>query len=450
MKTPPKILWTEGVTLRPQHFQQQDRYHEARLQRMATALHPHAWGVRSADWDEDALYNNVLRADALSLIFQDGETYDAPGPDLLPEAVDLSALPASEESFTFYAALPAYRAHGGNLAGFRESEQGEARFRQLELETPDQYTEAHDAGIVYLAKQARLLSHLMPRAEFVSFPVLRLRRLPSGGFEMDTSFVAPSMSVAAAPALAGQLDALMQKLQAKIDALYAAQREPSKNVIVQGGDSSSFWLLQTISAGCASLHHHAKCRTFHPERLYQDLLGLAGGLMAFSRKVRIGELPGYDHEQPGPAFARLDAVVRDLVDTVISSKYLAIPLVQDSARPSYFEGKLPLGAIDEKTLLCLGVRADIPPLELVAAVPMRFKVGTPDDVSRLVASALPGVELAHMPQVPAAVPVKPNTYYFALQGRSPLYANMLQAQALSVYVPSGIRELALELFAITS
>ena len=37
MKTPSKILWTEGVTLRPQHFQQQGRYHEARLHRMATA-----------------------------------------------------------------------------------------------------------------------------------------------------------------------------------------------------------------------------------------------------------------------------------------------------------------------------------------------------------------------------------------------------------------------------
>jgi type VI secretion system protein ImpJ len=258
------------------------------------------------------------------------------------------------------------------------------------------------------------------------------------------------MSVAAAPALARQLDALMQKLQAKIDALYAAQREPTKNVVVQGGDVSSFWLLQTISAGCASLHHHAKCRAFHPERMYQDLLGLAGGLMAFSRKVRIGDLPGYDHEQPGPAFARLDAVVRDLVDTVISSKYLAIPLVQDAARPSYFEGKLTLDAIDQKTLLCLGVRADFPPLELVAAVPTRFKVGTPDDVSRLVASALPGVELVHMPQVPAAVPIAPNTYYFSLQSKGPLYANLLQAQAVSVYVPSGIRELSLELFAITS
>jgi type VI secretion system protein ImpJ len=450
MKTPSKILWTEGVTLRPQHFQQQDRYHEARLHRMAAALHPYAWGLAAvATWDEEALANNVLRAESLALVFPDGETYDAPGADQLPEAVELAELPPGEHHFTFYATLPAHHSHGGNVAGFRGQDQGQARFRQLELETPDLYTDALDSNIVYLAKQARLLSHLVPRAGYVSVPVSRLRRSGGGGFEIDPMFIAPSMSVAAAPALVRLLDALMQKLQAKIDALYAAQREPTKDVVVQGGDMSSFWLLQTISAGCASLHHHAQGHKFHPERLFQDMLALAGGLMAFSRKVGVKDLPGYDHEQSGPAFARLDAILRDLVDTVISSKYLAIPLAQDPGRPSYFDGCLP-DAIDQKTLLCLGVRADLPALELVATVPARFKVGAPDDVGRLVASALPGVDLVHMPQVPAAVPIRPNTYYFALQDKGPLYANLLRAQTVSVYVPSGIRELSMELFATTS
>ena len=448
MRTPSKILWTEGVTLRPQHFQQQDRYHEARLHRMAAALHPYAWGLTAeAAWDEDALANNTLRAKALSLVFPDGETYDAPGSDPLPEAVELAGLPSNEHHFTFYAAMPAFHSHGGNLAGVRQQDKDQARFRQVDQETPDLYTEALDSSIVYMAKQVRLLPHLAPRAGHVSVPVLRLRRRAGGGFEIDPTFIAPSMSVAAAPALARLLDALVQKLQAKTDALYAAQREPSKDVVEQGGDTSSFWLLQTISAGAASLHHHVRSRGFHPERLFQDLLGLAGGLMAFSRRVRVKDLPGYDHEQPGPGFAKLDDILRDLVDTVVSSKYLAIPLAQDPARPSYFEGKLP-DTIDQKTMLCLGVRADVPALELVAMVPSRFKVGAPDDVGRLVASALPGVDLVHMPQVPAAVPIRPNTYYFALQGKGPLYANMLQAQAASVYVPSGVRELSLEMFAI--
>jgi type VI secretion system protein ImpJ len=450
MKTPPKVLWTEGVTLRPQHLQQSDRYHESRLHQIASAMHPHSWGVRSVAWNQAALENNLLRADAMSLIFQDGEPYDAPASDLLPEAVDLAGLPSTEETFTFYAALPAFKCHGGNLAGFSESPQTHARFLQVALQTPDLYTGALDADVVYLAKKPQLLSHLVPRSEFVSMPVVRLRRLPSGGFETDPTFVAPSISIAAAPAITRQLDALMQKLQAKIDVLYGVQREPTKDAVVQGGDVSSFWLLHTISTGCASLHHYVKCQEHHPERLYHDLLGLAGGLMTFSRRFRIGDLPGYSHEQPGPAFAKLVAIVRDLVDTVISSKYLAIPLVQDAARPSYFEAKLPSDAIDQHTVLCLGVRAEMPALELVTAVPTRFKVGTPDDVSRMVASALPGVQLVHMPQVPAAVPVRPNTQYFTLQSKSQLYANMLQAQALSVYVPSGVRELQLELFALTS
>ena len=41
-----KVLWGEGLFLRPQHFQRQDAYHEARLQAVAGALHPYAWGVR--------------------------------------------------------------------------------------------------------------------------------------------------------------------------------------------------------------------------------------------------------------------------------------------------------------------------------------------------------------------------------------------------------------------
>ena len=43
---PSKLLWGEGLFLRPQHFQQQDRYHEARVNQTARALHPYCWGVR--------------------------------------------------------------------------------------------------------------------------------------------------------------------------------------------------------------------------------------------------------------------------------------------------------------------------------------------------------------------------------------------------------------------
>jgi predicted component of type VI protein secretion system len=77
----------------------------------------------------------------------------------------------------------------------------------------------------------------------------------------------------------------------------------------------------------------------------------------------------------------------------------------------------------------------------------RFKVGAPDDVDKLVLSAMPGVRLIHAPQVPAAVPVRPGSYYFTLEPRGALYERMIQAQAITIYVPSGMNDLRMELIA---
>jgi type VI secretion system protein ImpJ len=92
----------------------------------------------------------------------------------------------------------------------------------------------------------------------------------------------------------------------------------------------------------------------------------------------------------------------------------------------------------------------MPALQLVEVVPLRFKIGAPEDVDKLVLSAMPGVRLVHAPQVPAAIPVRPDTYYFVLENKGTLYENMLKAQAISIYVPNGIRDLKLELIAIAA
>jgi type VI secretion system protein ImpJ len=449
MKMPSKILWSEGVTLRPQQFQQQDRYHEARLHHIASRLHPQLWGVHSIEWNREGLAGNSLQAEAMSLIFQDGEIIDAPGADDLPEPVDLSTLPLAEDSFTFYAALPLLKGNGGNLAGFEKGGSG-ARYTQADRDTADLFTGAMNADISYLAKRVELLADSAHRGAYVHFPVARLRRLANGGFELDPAFIPPCLAIGAA-GLAPLLDKLMQKLKAKLDALSGDQREPSKDVVeVRSGDIASFWLLHTISSAYAALSHFARCKALHPERLFEAMLALAGGLMTFSKKYAMADLPHYVHAEPGPAFARLDNIIRDLVDTVISSKYLMIPLAREAGKLSHYHGSLNAGKIDGQTLLCLAVKADMPALELVAAVPLRFKIGAPDDVKRSVLSALPGVGLAHLPQVPAAIPVRPSTYYFALENKSQLYQNMLQAQTISIYVPEGIAGLNMELIAVTS
>jgi type VI secretion system protein ImpJ len=170
--------------------------------------------------------------------------------------------------------------------------------------------------------------------------------------------------------------------------------------------------------------------------------------MTFSKSWTLADLPPYQHADPGPSFAKVYQVIRELLDTVISSKYFAIVL--NEVRPSYHLGMLDSGKIDDKTTFYIAVSADIPTIELVDAVPLRFKVGAPDDVEKCVLSALPGVRLQYAPQLPAAVPVRPDTCYFMLEAKGNMYERMLQAQSMSIYVPSGMKELKLELLAVAS
>jgi type VI secretion system protein ImpJ len=442
-----KVLWGEGLLLRPQHFQRQDQYHEHRLHKSIATVHPYAWGVERLEVDRDGLASNVLRILALSLRFQDGELVDAPGPDELPPTVDLAQL-ESRQSVTYYAALPGLKPFSGNFAQPGQ-DSNTARFVQTNQDTPDLYTQAAPALLAYLKKTVRLVAEFEPRDAYTCFPLLRLRRAATGGFELDPSFIPPSLSLEAAPMLFLQLRRLLDALQAKVSALYGHHREPSRNVIeFRSGDMSSFWLLHTASSACAALTHYLHHPSLHPERLYEQLLATAGALMTFSKNWTLADLPPYQHLDPGPAFMKVHQIVRELLDTVISSKYFAIVL--NEVRPCYQHGMLDSGKIDDKTTFYIAVSADIPALELVDTVPLRFKVGAPDDVEKCVLSALPGVRLQYAPQLPAAVPVRPDTCYFVLESKGQMVERMLQAQSIAIYVPSGMKELKLELLAVAA
>lgn len=444
-----KILWGEGLFLRPQHFQRQDAYHESRLHHTAQALHPYYWGVRTVFFDLDALASGMLRATQLSAIFPDGEPYSAPGADRLPAAIALDSLPSGQNEFTFYLALPPNKDLGNNAQTDPPTGVSNSRYVNEAVHCTDLFTNAMDAEVIYLRKNVRLIADSEPRDQLTTIPVARIRRSSSGGFELDTSFVPPAASIEACPAIYQQLRRLLDMLQAKVNSLYGFHREPSKNIIeFRSGDVASFWLLHTANAAFASLSHLLRQPALHPERLFQELLTLAGSLMTFTKVHTLADLPTYDHDNPGPGFAALDALLRELLDTVISTRYFAIALTE--TRRSFHVGHLDSGKIDDKTAFYICATSSAPTAELVEAIPMRLKVGAPDDVDKLVLSAMPGIRLSYTPQVPPAIPVQPGACYFLLDNRSPLYERMLQAQSAAIYTPSGIPDLNIELIAVTS
>ena len=138
-----KILWGEGLFLRPQLFQQQDRYHEARLSQMSQLLQPYAWGIQRLKLDKASLALGTLRVLEVSAVFPGGELYSAPEGATLPSAIGLQDLPLNVPEITTYLALPRLNPHGRNLA-VSDSGANAGRYAQNNEQTADMFTEAEE------------------------------------------------------------------------------------------------------------------------------------------------------------------------------------------------------------------------------------------------------------------------------------------------------------------
>jgi len=442
-----KILWGEGLFLRPQHFQQQDAHIEATNRRTLLTGNPFAWGLRDLDLDLESLKSGILRFNRIDAIFPNGSFFTAPDVDQLPAPLALDKTVAEEGATDFFLALNHINPHGGNCTE-NASDTGQARYLIVQRDRADLYTEASEADISTLSQISHLKSANENRDQFLTLPIVRIRRTSSNGFEVDPSFIPPSISLRSSPSLYMLLRRQIDALLAKVDALYGVHREPSKNVIeFRSGDIASFWLLHTASSACATLTHLFRNPETSPERLFQELLRLAGGLMTFSKAYSLNDLPSYDHLQPGPGFARVDQILRELLDTVISTRYFAISLSQ--TKPAFYAGHLDSEKINSETAFYLSITAAHPQSEIIESIPLRIKIGAPDDVEKLVLSAMSGVRLTHAAQVPAAIPVRPGACYFALDAHGPLYERMLKAQSIMIYAPESYRDLTVELIAIT-
>jgi type VI secretion system protein ImpJ len=443
-----KILWGEGLFLRPQHFQRQDLYHETRLTEFSHAIHPYLWGVRKLKFDVEALAAGILRITEINAIMPDGEMINAPDNDELPPAVNLASIENFGEGVTFYVALPYLRDFGPNFSAQRETTGQVYRYYQHDDSAPDLYTNAIESELSILKKSIRLLSDRDNREQYISMPVARIRATSSGGYEFDSSFVPPALTIKSSATIFLMVRRLMEILQAKAQALYGHHREPSLNIVeFRSGDIASFWLLHTVNTAFASLQHLFHHPALHPERLFHEMLGLAGQLLTFSKAYTLSDLPVYSHANPGPEFMKLDQIIRELIETVISSRYFTINLTE--VKPAFYLGRLDSEKVTSGASYYIAVTADMPPAELVETVPQRIKLGAPDDVEKMVSSAMPGVRLMSAPQVPASIPVRPGCYYFSVEPHGSLYERMLASNAIMIYAPSGFKNLKLELFAVT-
>ena len=442
-----RILWGEGVFLRPQHFQQQDLDLDARLQHCLGLIHTHPWGIRQVKVDAALLENGVLQLHHLALAFQDGTFIEAPGNDPLPLARNLAEIPSLGVEAVVHACLPLINAFGGNTHEPGQASNRPARYCTERVQVPDLFTDALESELSVLRTDVRLMLDLENRDGYLSIPVARIQKNPSGAWGYDDSFVPPLLELGGAAPVLALVQGLADMLAVKSQALSASHRERVASVVEYGtSDIASFWLLHTVNRNFPFLNHLLQYPRAHPETLYLALAQFAGELLTFSSTLTLADIPRYQHEGLTEMFQRFDTLIRQLLETVISSRYAVIPLV--NTRPSFFVGRLESDHLTENTDFYLSVSSEHPASQILESVPLKLKVGSPDDVEKILNSAMMGVHLNHVTQTPSAVPVRIGNHYFALDPSGQIYSRMIQSRSVCVYAPASLPEMKFELIAI--
>src|SRR5439155_517030 len=102
-------------------------------------------------------------------------------------------------------------------------------------------------------------------------------------------------------------------------------------------------------------------------------------------KIQPRDLPAYDHDGLGPCFADLDEKVRELLETVVPSNFVALPL--KLVRPSIYSTAVEDDKYLAGTKMFLAVNSSLNETELAKRFPSFSKILRPIKSNRWLGAA---------------------------------------------------------------
>ncbi|HKY91702.1 MAG TPA: type VI secretion system baseplate subunit TssK, partial [Nevskiaceae bacterium] len=324
MSSTSRVVWSEGMFLQQQHFQQQDRWIEGLLEGRVGETAPYPWGWAHIVMDEAALALGKISLSAGRGVMPDGTPFDFPTQDAGPLPFDV---PADSKNELVYLAVPARR-HGST-----EVDNGDAgnsaftRYTAVDADVADHNTGSDGHAALRVADlKYRLLPAREQTDAWVVIGVTRvIERRADGAVVLDRQYIPPTLSIAASPVLKSYLQELEGMLHQRGEALGTRLAHPGRGGVAEIAD---FLFLQTVNRYEPMVAHLRNITPLHPETLYRLCVTMAGDLATFRDNRRAAAYPRYLHPQPEKCFPQLMAELRASLSVVLETTAIPIELQQ--------------------------------------------------------------------------------------------------------------------------
>ncbi|HZT56806.1 MAG TPA: type VI secretion system baseplate subunit TssK, partial [Burkholderiaceae bacterium] len=349
-----KVVWTEGMFLQPQHFQQHDRFTEYQLRQRLAATLGHAWGFTSVAVDDAALALGKLSINSAQGVLPDGTAFSIPSNDAAPAAIDI---PADARNERVVLALVLQR------PGIVESDAEQAagamgpRYTVAEVEVGDSNTNVdRDTAIQIGRLNLRLMLERDAGEGYATIGVARVvERRADNKLVLDTQYIPPMMHAQGHQILDGYVREICGLLHQRGEALAARLSQPGRGGVAEIAD---FLLLEAVNRSQPVFMQLQQRSVLHPEILYAACLSLAGDLSTFREKRRPPPFPEYLHDDLQKCFRAVMDDLRQSLSMVMEQT--AIPIELQDRKHGIRVSVIPDIDLQRNAQFVLAVNAQMP------------------------------------------------------------------------------------------
>jgi type VI secretion system protein ImpJ len=437
-----RIIWSEGLFLRPQHFQQQERYLESWIEGRTAALRPHSWGFTELEIERDLLAIGKLGLRRARGVFPDGTPFAMPENEPLPSPLDIDTQLRDQ---VIHLALPLRKS--GALQSTRTGNGAQlTRYRSRDQDARDVTTESAVATELEVAAlNTRLMAQSEPADDFARIPLAHVVECRADRqVVLDDRFIPTVLKTGAAGRLATFLMELQGLLHQRAEALAARAVASGRGGAAEIAD---FLMLQVVNRYEPVATHLASSPALHPEDLYRLALEITGELSTLTASSRRPpQFPTYRHDALRASFEPVINALRACLSVVMEQNAIPIPLAHKKFGIS-------VASVADQTLFdsaafVLAARADVPSEDLRRRFPAQVKIGSVEKIRDLVNLQLPGIGLQPMAVAPRQIPYHAGFAYFELDRTNELWRSLKGSGGIAIHSSGDFPNLAMELWAI--
>ena len=438
-----KVIWTEGMFLRPQHFQQQDRHFQNWIENRCSGLQTYSWGLTELELDPQMLALGKIALTSCQGVFPDGTPFSIPNQNTLLTPLEITF---DTKNTIIYLSLPVRRATGKELTWDNNVDEL-SRYRLKEIDVKDTHTQFDQDPITIQTGElwTRLRLSNQNQDGYVTISVAKIIEVKTDKqIILDKSFIPTCLNVSASARLVSHIIEIEGMLHHRGEAIGQRLGSPGAGGAAEIVD---FLYLQIINRYEPLYSHFSSLAQLHPERLFSNLVLMLGELSTITQMShRPIKLPIYCHENLALSFEPVIAELRKALSWEPSYRAIPIPLEEHphQIRTAIITDRQLLNTAD----FILAVSAEIPTDRLRSHFPRQTTIATVEKLRDLVMSQVPGIKLNALPVAPRQIPFHKGMTYFELDKNHSLWKELETSGTIAMHFSGDYPGLELEFWAI--